>query len=43
MSRHQSLNYGPNGLHETFVNLSIVILKDLKDFMYKHIYLLGYF
>lgn len=43
MSRHHSLSYGPNSLQETFLNLTTVIVKDLKDFIYKHIYLLGYF
>ena len=43
MSKHSSMSYGTNSLQEAFVDTSTGILRDLKDFIYKHIYLLGYF
>lgn len=43
MSKHSSMSYGTNNLQEAIVDISAGISRDLKDFIYKHIYLLGYF
>lgn len=43
MSKYTSVSYKPTTLQEDFIEMSTILLEDLKKFMYKHIYLLGYF
>ncbi len=43
MYRNSSISYETSGLFETFIVVYNDILKDVKAFTYKHIYLLGYF
>ncbi len=43
MSKYANLSYETSGFTQTFVHFSTLLLRDIKEFCYKHIYLLGYF